>query len=881
MEAKDYHFTGITLNHSVSVEGQKIRGILFFSSIKNYGSNTSNQNIEGVEVFVAGHAYVIADGKIWLQASQINADAVTMKAKQIELEALVGTNFHNMWIKKHSLRLAFTCGKGELSAGIESKYTYTNTTVVEQHLAPSAIIGRSRVDIEADELNQISSAIQGSKGKIKAKKWIAKAIELIRSVESDTVEVSVGLKLGVQENISGTTKTIKYTISNLDKGGDFAGINTISNIYSSVRGVMALAGGNIISPCPWVSASASASHYERSDTTYAISEAMFDELYVESDSIEGALNIQAEADIKAESMNLTKPEGKTHEEMSFTGVSVSNTGFSANHYQEENGRGFGFGISGSWDRKNQLFGDTYNFKYKNGEHFLDVSYAHPNHEKLSEVDLSLKNLPSRCIDNVNQTLRSVFETVGLKYKPLIFDTIQSESKEELNQDDPNISEQDLDPFDQLADEIDTAFSEEIPDSSAIDKERVTSALILIKANELGYNATDIQNDEVLEHASDLVKIDLSIAEWKKVSDQNTGIKKVFADNMVASLNGVRDDIANGNKSFESYWAETKHNLESGKTSWSGAVPDGVGNLVSYVEGKIGNVISNNLPKVKASVYATLGTGFAYALEGARKLFGDENVAAVINKMKDCKECIDEHSTSGQRKVAEYILGFTAGALINKTYYAIKGKGKLPHIPDEFIGSAKSKIFTSTEKIAEILNPLNKKGQKFFDTGISAIEEAVFNKTKFNELPSDVKKYFAGIIQVDKNGVVEGIAHMQSHHILPKAVSEFEDLLTLGGMNINDKVNLTHLPDGVAKGLYPTARMIHSGKHNSKEYIDPLLKKAKELTTLGTAESWSQEQYKNKIIELIGQTRQGLENGTIKLNNAKPLLEKVKDGSIKR
>lgn len=87
------------------------------------------------------------------------------------------------------------------------------------------------------------------------------------------------------------------------------------------------------------------------------------------------------------------------------------------------------------------------------------------------------------------------------------------------------------------------------------------------------------------------------------------------------------------------------------------------------------------------------------------------------------------------------------------------------------------------------------------------------------------------------------------------------------MDIQKEIaNLVYLPDAAGASFYPTNKSIHSGMHSTSYYKDALentikiLKQGKDL-------NWNANQYQGKLLEIIKPMRKGLNDGSIKLNEA--------------
>jgi hypothetical protein len=200
--------------------------------------------------------------------------------------------------------------------------------------------------------------------------------------------------------------------------------------------------------------------------------------------------------------------------------------------------------------------------------------------------------------------------------------------------------------------------------------------------------------------------------------------------------------------------------------------------------------------------------------------------------------------------------------------------KIPPLPQEiFEKLPKNTIFKSAEDLA-VLKPFYAKGAKYFDKHIDIIGESISNKITKEELFKIVPKEFESIIKFDKNNVASGIHHMENHHILLKETDQFMQLFEKAGMDIQKEIsNLVYLPDAAGASFYPTNKAIHSGMH-SKSYYEGALKKTKIILQQGKDLNWNASQYQAKLLEIIEPMRKGLNDGSLKLNEAKSLIEKI-------
>jgi len=189
---------------------------------------------------------------------------------------------------------------------------------------------------------------------------------------------------------------------------------------------------------------------------------------------------------------------------------------------------------------------------------------------------------------------------------------------------------------------------------------------------------------------------------------------------------------------------------------------------------------------------------------------------------------------------------------------------------------KDSILKSAEDLV-ILKPFYKKGAKFFDHNINIISESIAKKLTKEEIFKIVPKEFEPIIKFSKNNVAEGIHHMENHHILLKETPQFKELFKMADMDIKKDIsNLLYLPDTAGKSFYPTNKSLHSGMHN-KDYYEKALEKTIKIMKEGKDLNWNASQYKKELLEIIKPMREGLNDGSLKLNNAKPLIEKINLG----
>ena len=168
----------------------------------------------------------------------------------------------------------------------------------------------------------------------------------------------------------------------------------------------------------------------------------------------------------------------------------------------------------------------------------------------------------------------------------------------------------------------------------------------------------------------------------------------------------------------------------------------------------------------------------------------------------------------------------------------------------------------------------------FEQGLQEIENAFLHKQPFFQLPLKTQEDFASLIKQNNQGLVTGMHHMQNHHIMLKSEPDFQDLFARSGRSIiEDPANRILLPDSIGSNILQTDRTMHQGMH-SKESYGKLLKDAQELLYLGGLESWSESKYSIEIDALLLPARTKLQNGATKLNNAKSILERIKEDAKK-
>ena len=245
--------------------------------------------------------------------------------------------------------------------------------------------------------------------------------------------------------------------------------------------------------------------------------------------------------------------------------------------------------------------------------------------------------------------------------------------------------------------VDNAEYDEKVDSSQIteevSKEALHNSLIVLKASELGIPISQLVSDpKAYDMSLDVLNLDLTIDALHKYADANEGPAAGAASRISKELVDIRQEVINGGPSFSSVWEKTKANLMSGKTTILNPTPvslDAMGNMVSYVEDKVGYIFASNMPKTAA----TLKAGFGYAmekvietgLEGAVEVFGQENVESSINSLKKGLGWVDENYTKGHQKLLEYAGIYAATKVLSKVIVAVK-HNKITYFSEDVIPS---------------------------------------------------------------------------------------------------------------------------------------------------------------------------------------------------
>ncbi len=105
----------------------------------------------------------------------------------------------------------------------------------------------------------------------------------------------------------------------------------------------------------------------------------------------------------------------------------------------------------------------------------------------------------------------------------------------------------------------------------------------------------------------------------------------------------------------------------------------------------------------------------------------------------------------------------------------------------------------------------------------------------------------------------GISGFQKHHIIPQQLAN-HPVLQASGMNIHATNNIIYLPKYAEN--HPT-RTVHRGSHPA--YSSEVAERLDDIHEVGRENGWTQKQYKAATDELIVERRQGLRNGSVKLN----------------
>ena len=230
-------------------------------------------------------------------------------------------------------------------------------------------------------------------------------------------------------------------------------------------------------------------------------------------------------------------------------------------------------------------------------------------------------------------------------------------------------------------------------TSGISKEALHDALLILKASEVGYSVNQLVNDPIAYNTSkDILDLDLTVAALNKFADTHDGTAAGVASRISKELVDIRQEVIKGGPSFSSIWEKTKDNLKSGKTSILNPIVvnlDVMGNMVSYVEDKVGYILSSNMPKTSATLKAGLGYTMEKiiknGIEGAVEVFGQESVESTLNSLKKGLNWVDETSTKGHQKLLEYSGIYAATKVLSKVISAAK-HNKVPHLSEDMLSS---------------------------------------------------------------------------------------------------------------------------------------------------------------------------------------------------
>tara|TARA_B110000503_G_scaffold143010_1_gene242092 strand:- start:156 stop:4136 length:3981 start_codon:yes stop_codon:yes gene_type:complete len=222
----------------------------------------------------------------------------------------------------------------------------------------------------------------------------------------------------------------------------------------------------------------------------------------------------------------------------------------------------------------------------------------------------------------------------------------------------------------------------------ISKEALHNALLILKSSELGYSLDQLVDDQKSYNISkDVLDLDLTIAALNKYSDTHEGYTAGAATRISKELTEIRNDIIKGGPSFSSVWEKTKDNLMSSQTSILNTTSmslDAMGNMVSYVEDKVGFVLSSSMPKTASTLKAGLGYAMENVIkagfEGAVEVFGKESVESALDSIKKGLDWVDNKTTKGHQKLIEYAGIYAATQVLSKLISTTKHT-KIPDLED--------------------------------------------------------------------------------------------------------------------------------------------------------------------------------------------------------
>jgi len=291
------------------------------------------------------------------------------------------------------------------------------TVHYKEYAYPSVLMGEKMLTINTDMLLQTGSLIMVKLGKIRAGQWIAKALRLLESHKASSLEVSVGLKFGIKNHVSGLINSTMQTSQELQQIADgencYAAINAGIRAYNMAVNVVGLASGSPISIGGWISGGAS-----------------FDQLEAQIDGdIRGELEIDApKSRVVVSHIELSCPQEEVSSKNNFTSIgfeigktvkSKPMSGVSISHWQQEGQWSMGFSGHYSAGR-----GGAVSASYGDKDGNLDLTYQPVSLEELRKA--FNRDGIKRIRKNVSSAITDVSEIVSGSMISLLDDDFSSE-----------------------------------------------------------------------------------------------------------------------------------------------------------------------------------------------------------------------------------------------------------------------------------------------------------------------------------------------------------------------------------------------------------------------------------------------------------------------
>ncbi|WP_375331624.1 hemagglutinin repeat-containing protein [Candidatus Tisiphia endosymbiont of Temnostethus pusillus] len=194
-------------------------GKLTIASSKTVKEHFYGEKVVPTLYYSGGSFFGYSEGKIHLLGSKIIGNNIYLLGQSgVKLEAAPYHKQNIVSISETGIRTGYSVGCGEVSIGSELFKNIDKLQYVRELYEASEVIARGKLTIGSSNgnLEVISSKMQFAKAEVKVRGMYFSTHKELHAQEQQSTSMSLGIKVGMQENISGAVKTAAYL---LDKRG--------------------------------------------------------------------------------------------------------------------------------------------------------------------------------------------------------------------------------------------------------------------------------------------------------------------------------------------------------------------------------------------------------------------------------------------------------------------------------------------------------------------------------------------------------------------------------------------------------------------------------------------------------------------------------------